>query len=310
MFMLNERAWRLLYQLVEREEELKVKVSRSSKGALLVDAGVECLGSLEAGILISEMLLSGLGEVKIIYSDGLPHVQVITDHPLYACMASQYAGWAISLDKYFAMGSGPARLLGSKEPLIEEFNWKVREDKGVIFLETRTSPSERVIDYIANACKLAPENLGIVYAPTGSLVGSIQVTARVVETGLHKMHEIRYDIRKVVSAIGMAPIPPVGRDDLEAIGRTNDAIIYGGRTFYFVNDSDDLSDLIEKIPSSSSSSYGEPFLELFKKSNYNFYDMDPMLFSPAEVVLVSLINGKAYKAGGVNRELVRRLFGI
>ncbi|MBC7240237.1 MAG: methenyltetrahydromethanopterin cyclohydrolase, partial [Chloroflexi bacterium] len=182
MFMLNERAWRLLYQLVEREEELKVKVSRSSKGALLVDAGVECLGSLEAGILNSEMLLSGLGEVKIIYSDGLPHVQVITDHPLYACMASQYAGWAISLDKYFAMGSGPARLLGSKEPLIEEFNWKVREDKGVIFLETRTSPSERVIDYIANACKLAPENLGIVYAPTGSLVGSIQVTARVVET--------------------------------------------------------------------------------------------------------------------------------
>lgn len=310
MFKLNERAWKILQDIVDKAEELKVRVYRSSKGALLLDAGVECPGSIEAGLWISRMLLSGLGEVNLIYRDDFPHIQVFTDHPLYACMASQYAGWAISLGKYFAMGSGPARLLGSKEPLIEEFGWRAKEKKGVIFLETRTSPSEEVIDYIAESCYLSPEDLGIVYAPTGSLVGAIQVTARVVETGLHKMHEIKYDIRRVLSALGIAPLPPLGRDDLEAIGRTNDAIIYGGRTFYFIDDDRDLSELVKKIPSSSSQSYGETFLELFKRSNYNFYDMDPMLFSPAEVILVSLVNGKVYKAGGVSEELVKRSFKL
>lgn len=309
MFKLNERAWRILYELVERERELKVKVYRSSKGALLVDAGVEYPGSIEAGLLVSKMLLSDLGDVRVIYCNGLPHVQVFTDHPLYACMASQYAGWCISLGKFFAMGSGPARLLGSKEPLIEEFGWRSIEDKGVIFLETRKPPSEEVIDYIAESCRLSHSNLGIVYAPTGCLVGAIQVVARVVETGIHKLHELKYDITKIVSGLGVAPIPPLGKDDLEAIGRTNDAVIYGGRTFYFIDDDSDLSDFVKKVPSSSSESYGMPFLELFKKSNYKFYDMDPLLFSPAEVTLASVKTGRVFKAGSVNEELISRSFG-
>lgn len=309
MFKLNRRAWRIFYELVDRGEELKVKAYRSSKGALLVDAGVECLGSIEAGLLVSKMLLSALGDVRIIYHNDLPHVQVFTDHPLYACMASQYAGWCISLGKFFAMGSGPARLLGSKEPLIDEFGWRSDEDIGVIFLETRNLPSEEVIDYIAESCRLPHSSLGVVYAPTGCLVGAIQVVARVVETGIHKMHELKYDITKIVSGLGIAPIPPLGKDDLEAIGRTNDAVIYGGRTFYFVDDDSNLSDFVKKIPSSSSDSYGMPFLELFKKSNYKFYDMDPMLFSPAEVTLVSIRTGKVFKAGSVNEKLIKESFG-
>lgn len=309
MLKLNERAWGILNTIVQREEELKVRVYRSKRGALLVDAGIESPGSIEAGILVSRMLLSGLGEVSIVYQYGIPHVQVVTDHPLYACMASQYAGWNVSVGKFFAMGSGPARLLGSREPLIEEFGWRIAEDRGVIFLETRKIPSDEVIDYISESCKLPPEGLGIVFAPTGSLVGAIQVTARVVETGVHKMYEIGYDIRKIVSAMGTAPIPPLGRDDLEAIGRTNDAVIYGGRTVYFLSDDVDLSEVVVKIPSSNSDSYGLPFLELFKRSNYSFYDMDPLLFSPAEVTLVSLLSGKVFRAGRVNWDVLRASFG-
>ncbi len=309
MLRLNEKAWEILQEMIDNSEALKIRVHRSQRGAILVDAGVECLGSLNAGLLVSRMLLSGLGDVRITFQGGVPYVQVMTDYPLYACMASQYAGWSISIGKFFAMGSGPARLLGSKEPLIEEFNWKSKEDRGVLFLETSRFPPEEVVDYISESCELPPDRLGIVFAPTGSLVGAVQVTARVVETGIHKMHEIGYDIRKLVSAMGMAPIPPLGKDDLEAIGRTNDAVIYGGSTFYFVSDDSDLSDLISRIPSSSSESYGLPFLELFKRSNYKFYDMDPLLFSPAEVTIVSILTGRAFKAGKVNLELLRASFG-
>ncbi len=309
MLKLNERAWKILERLVEGSDVLRIRVHRSEKGALLIDAGVKCMGSLKAGLLISEMLLAGLGEVRLIYENGIPQIQVLTDQPLYACMASQYAGWRISMGDFFAMGSGPARVLGSKEPIIEEFEWNFREEKAVIFLETRKFPTAEVIEYIASSCKVSPENLGVVFAPTGSLVGAVQVVARVVETGIHKLHELGYDISKIVSGVGIAPLPPLGEDDLEALGRTNDAVIYGGITTYFLNDDADLSEFVKRVPSCSSSSYGLPFLEIFKRSNYNFYDIDPLLFSPAEVNLVSLITGRTFKAGRISRSLISRSFG-
>ena len=44
-----------------------------------------------------------------------PAVQVASDDPVLACMASQYAGWQVSVGKYFAMGSGPMRAAYGKE---------------------------------------------------------------------------------------------------------------------------------------------------------------------------------------------------
>ncbi len=310
MLKLNERAWNLVENLLKNEQNLRIKSYRSKRGALLIDAGVEVEGSLEAGVLISRMLLSDLGKVNLFLSDEFMYVQVRTDYPLLACMASQYAGWKISVGKFYGMGSGPARVLYGKEPVLKKFGWKGKEDRAVLFIETRVVPPEDVVEYVSESCKVFPDKIAVVFAPTGSLVGSVQVPARVVETGVHKMIELGYEVERLSSAIGAAPVPPVGTDDFEAIGRTNDAVIYGGKIVYFVRDERDLFSLVSRIPSLTSRDYGLPFLEVFRLNDCDFYKIDPLLFSPAEVSLVSLLTGRTFRAGLINRDILRRSFGL
>ncbi len=308
MVALNERAWAILLKIVENKDELKVRVFRSRRGAILVDAGVEVDGSIGAGLLVSKMLLSGLGDVNISYAHGQFGVQVLTDSPIFACLASQYAGWRISVSGFFGMCSGPGRLLGSKEELFDKFQCVERGVRAVLFIETSNVPPQEVVEYISDSCGLHEDDVGIVFSPSNSLVGSIQVPARVVETGIHKLMEIGYDVRNVKSALGFSPIPPVGESVLDAIGKLNDAIIYGGKVVFYVDDLTDLSDIIKRVPSDSSDSYGLPFSEVFKRSNGDFYSIDPLLFSPAEVSVISLRTGRLYHAGRVNTEILEKSF--
>ena len=40
------------------------------------------------------------------------------------------------------------------------------------------------------------------------------MVARSVETALHKLHELKFDLNQIVSAFGTAPLPPVATKDL------------------------------------------------------------------------------------------------
>ena len=106
---------------------------------------------------------------------------------------------------------------------------------------------------MADRAGVAPGDLTLLYAPTASLAGGVQVAARVVETALHKLHELEFDVRRVVSGFGTCPLPPVAKTDPEAIGRTNDAVLYGGQVELTVDAPDDeLEGLVERLPSSAS----------------------------------------------------------
>ena len=95
-------------------------------------------------------------------------------------------------------------------------------------------------------------------------------------------------------------------DDAHAIGRTNDAILYGSQVFYSVRAEDDeLAALIERIPSASSSDYGIPFYELFMRYKGDFYQIDRLLFSPAQVEISNLNSGRNFSAGYVNSILIK-----
>src|SRR4029453_5758603 len=113
-----------------------------------------------------------------------------------------------------------------------------------------------------------------------SIAGTVQVVARTLETALHKMHAIGYEVRNVVSGIGSAPLPPVAADDLVGIGRTNDAVLYGGEVTLWVRDDDArLTEFGRKLPSSASSDFGEPFAAIFERYGRDFYKIDPLIFS-------------------------------
>ena len=307
MISVNERASKIVDNMIQGEEELGVKVLKLKNGVTVIDAGIQAQGSLMAGKYFSEVCLGGLGNVNLCLEEML-NVYVNVDNPAISCMASQFAGWAIKVDDYFAMGSGPARALAKvEEKLFRELKYEDRCEKAVITLETRKLPNEKVAEFIAKKCKVALDGLYILAAPTASIVGSIQISARVVETGVHKLHELGFDISKIICGSGSAPVAPVGKNDLDAMGKTNDCVLYGGRTIYHVNaDDSEVERVIDEIPSSASKDYGLPFVELFERYDRNFFKIDPKLFSPAEITVNNIKSGRLFHAGKINKEILEK----
>jgi methenyltetrahydromethanopterin cyclohydrolase len=311
---MNERAWALADACVSRADELRIAVETLPSGARVIDAGVNVAGGLGAGRMLAELCMGGLGHVELapitIDGESWSGVQVWTDHPAEACMASQYAGWAINLEGFFAMGSGPLRARARVEKeLFGKLGYGEDVARGVLVLEGRTLPTDDVAIWIAAKAGIAPGSLTMAIAPTASLAGGMQIVARSIETGLHKMDTLGFDVRKVVSATGIAPLPPVAKSDMRAIGRTNDSVLYGAHARYTVRaDEEELASLAERLPSSSSADYGTPFYDIFKRYDNDFYKIDPLLFSPAEVWLTSVSSGRTFHAGSINAAVLRASF--
>jgi methenyltetrahydromethanopterin cyclohydrolase len=320
---LNERAGRLVDALCADAEALRVTVIRdkSTAGATLVDCGVNTRGSLEAGVRLAEICMSGLGRVDVCHRvgdiwDG-PAVAVRTDAPVAACLASQYAGWQFLHEGYFAMGSGPMRAMAAKETLFERIGHTEQATRAVGVLEAAKLPGAGTIQHIAGEVGVAAQRLALLVAPTASIAGTVQIVARSVETTLHKLFELDFDVSRVVSAFGVAPQPPVAADDLTGVGRTNDAILYGGKvTLWLAGGShgnltgeklsdDEITEIGPQVPSSESADHGEPFAKIFRRYDGDFYKIDPHLFSPAEVALVNLDSGHAFHYGTCLPEIFR-----
>ena len=289
---LNQRASALARQLCSDAQLFGVRAEEAG-GAALIDCGIRAPGGFEAGRRFSEICMAGLGQVSLTpwQEDGLclPGVQVVTDHPATACLGSQYAGWAVKGEGYFAMGSGPARALVRAEKVFEHLPLQEQADEAVLCLEGRSAPGETLLQEIADRCGVAPGRLTVLIAPTASLVGSVQVSARVVETALHKLHELGFDVNRIRHGWGAAPLAPVAGGDLAAIGRTNDCILYGGRVHLTVDATDEeLADVVARLPSSASRDFGRPFIEIYRQYG-DFYQIDPLLFSPAQVDRKSVV---------------------
>ena len=314
---LNHRAVALADAMAADAELLRITVRRlGDDGARVIDCGIEVEGGLEAGRRLAEVCLGGRGTVSFTTAEvgglTLPAVQVATDHPVAACLAAQYAGWAIDPKGYFAMGSGPARAIARVErELFGKIDYAEAADRAALVLEGRTLPDDAVAAYVAERCRLEPGRLTLLIAPTASVAGCVQVAARSVETGLHKMVELGFDVRKVRSGLGVCPLAPVAKNDLRAIGWTNDCILYGTRAYFTVRaDDDELHSLVERLPASSSADYGTPFFDIFKRYDNQFYKIDRLLFSPAEVTLNNLATGRVARAGRLNAEVLRASLGL
>jgi methenyltetrahydromethanopterin cyclohydrolase len=307
---MNEAATAIADAMADQSELLRVSAQRLPSGARVIDAGVQVEGGIGAGLALARICMGGLGEIACtpvqIGDRSYPGLTVWTDHPAVACMASQYAGWAISVGKFFAMGSGPLRAHARVErELFEKLGYEEQADEGVLVLEGRSLPTDEVAGWVGDKSRLDASRLTFVVAPTASLAGGVQISARIIETGLHKMETLGFDVRQVVSALGTAPLPPVAKNDLRAIGRTNDCILYGGQAHYTVRAADhELEKLAEQIPASASRDYGTPFYEIFQRYGGDFYKIDPLLFSPAEVWLTSTQSGRTFHAGRLNPQIL------
>ena len=320
MVSVNLEAKKTVDVMIEKADEINIQISKLSNGATVLDCGVNVDGSFKAGELYTKVCLGGLADVGIsIPGDlsekfALPSVKIKTDFPSISTLGSQKAGWSVSVGDFFALGSGPARALALKPgETYEAIDYKDDADIAILALESDVLPGEDVADVIAKECNVDASNVYLLVAPTSSLVGSIQIAGRVVENGTYKMMEfINFDVKKIKHAAGIAPIAPVDPDGLKAMGKTNDAVLFGGRTYYYVESEEgvDIASVAAQLPSSAADGYGKPFFDVFKEAGFDFYKIDKGMFAPAEVVMNDLTTGKLYKEGYVNADLLKKSFGL
>lgn len=323
----NAQALPIVKHMVANAETLRLKIDRLANGCTIIDAGIQALGGLEAGRLIAEVCMGGLGTVSLSHSPTFKNwpltVHVHSTHPVISCLGSQYAGWSLSHGQgrgaFSALGSGPARAMATKmkdgvekpvEELFEELGYRDVYGETAILMEVDKVPPVEVIEKVARSCRVESNSVYVILTPTSSLAGSMQVVGRVLEVALHKAHSLHFPLGHIIDGTASAPVPPPHPNFIKAMGRTNDAILFGGTVHLFVKGSDeDAEQLAVKLPSSSSRDYGRPFAEIFKEYQYDFFKVDPMLFSPARVIVTAVESGRSFQAGQLDEELLERSFG-
>lgn len=317
MLSVNEYGMDVFEEMMDNSEELQVGIAELGNGTTIIDAGVEEEGGFEAGLYVARICMADLADIKFSSFDlgklVVPAVEVVTDHPVIACMASQYAGWRIKVKKFFGMGSGPARALSLKpRELYEKIGYEDDITEAVLILESSEIPDEEVTAEIARECHVDPEDLYIVVVPTASVAGSVQISARGVETGIHKFDSLGFDINSIKHAHGIIPLSPIVGDDVKCMGATNDCIIYCARTYYAVDydDVEELKGYVKKVPSLNSKDYGKPFYVTFKEAGFDFFKVDAGMFAPAEITVNELNSGKTFTSGKINTEVLLESFGV
>jgi methenyltetrahydromethanopterin cyclohydrolase len=311
---INQISFNIVKNLIKNSDKLQLKVKKGALDCTIIDAGINTPGSIEAGLLISEVCLGGLGRVSITPSNffddsTIMQISIHSAHPVLACLGSQYAGWSLSSDDFFSLGSGPVRSIAQKEEIFNVLKYTDDYEETVTILEVDKEPPIEIVQKVSEDCKIKSKNLVFILTPTTSVAGNIQVVARVLEVAIHKIHELGFPLERIESGFGTAPLPPLAKNFVSAMGRTNDSIIYGGNVQLVVDGPEnDLIELVKDLPSSNSKDYGKTFKKIFEEYNQDFYKIDGSLFSPARVIINSKESGKVYNSGNINKEIIKSSF--
>lgn len=313
----NALAAPLVEALQRDAAALRLGLTRQDSGALLIDAGIAHAGGIEAGRRIAEICLAGLGQVSVVPGGAIAQwpwqVSVHTSHPVLACLGSQYAGWSLSVGEgkaaYHAMGSGPGRAAAARESLFDELGYRERAQDICLVLETDTAPPDALVRKVAERCGVEPAACTFILTPTRSLAGGVQIVARVLEVALHKAHALGFPLARIVDGAGSAPLCPPSADFLTAMGRSNDAILFGGQVHLFVDAGEEQArELANALPASASRDYGRPFRQVFKDAGHDFYKIDPHLFAPAVARVTEIRSGRSFLAGALDAALLAQSF--
>jgi methenyltetrahydromethanopterin cyclohydrolase len=312
MDSINRMAIELVDEAIDFADELRVDAYELDSGATVLDFGVDAEGGIEAGMLLAEIETAGLATIQAAMDDvagaPTPRIELQTDHPALALLCSQKAGWELEFDDptFEGLGSGPARALVAEEDEFHAVEYFDEFDLTVLGVESIDLPGDRVAEHVADMAGIEPSGVFLPTYATGSLVGSVTTAARVCELAMFRLFELDYDPRNVVSAFGSAPLAPVSYDEGVAMGRTNDALAYGGEAHLTVTED---SDVFDRVASTAADEYGVPFQQIFEEAGWDFYEVPETVFAPAKVT-VDVVNGPTYVHGETDEELLAESFDV
>ncbi|HHU31283.1 MAG: methenyltetrahydromethanopterin cyclohydrolase [Zhaonellaceae bacterium] len=315
MLSVNKRAMEIVQKIIAQADVLGVEVHRMDSGATVIDMGVKCPGGWRAASLFCEATLGGLGQVNysIFDLDGieLPQVEIYVENPAIALLGSQISGWPLNefknADGVVPLISGPVRAVVAKDMFAEPVPYRDSAEEVVVGLQDNRLPDERIIQSIADKTKLPPDKIYILVAATSSLVGSINVVSRTLETAIWRIHALGLDVNQIVAAWGKAPVPPISSDEFTAMVRTNTYTYYGGTVGFILNAEDsDIKEMLKKYPLApyTCDYYGVPFRKLLEEAGGDIFNLDGFVHNVTKAVINNVKSGNIFVAGAVDKKML------
>ena len=309
----NRGAMTLVTELIERADELQIEITTTTAGATVIDMGQRVPGSWEAGRLYAEITMGGLGSVSFgdfeLGGQRLRSVLVSTEHPLEACWVAQKHAGRRPGDPHDVILAGPAKaLLVPTDPSVARAGYQETHRQAVAPLQLERSVTDDDIAWLARSCQLAPRDIFVLVAPTPSLVCAVQVAARSVDNAMHRLHSAGLELGAVESLQGSAPVPPQVNDELTALGRINDSLMYGSRVHAEVRHSGDLLAVATQVASQPPANRGRPFLDIFAAANNDFHNVSLDVYCIAEMSITDVASGNSATAGELDYDLLRTSF--
>lgn len=310
MESINRSAVELVDEALDFAEELGVVPAELDCGATVIDFGVVADGGIEAGLMLADIQTAGLATIYTqmdrVGGAPIPYVELTTDHPGVALLCSQKAGWELDVEAFNGLGSGPARALVGQETDFERVGYYDEFDFAVLTVESIDLPDDQIAEHVADLSNVEPTSVFLPTYAAGSTAGSVSMAARAAELAVFRLSELGYPPTEILSATGRAPVAPVSYNESVAMGRTNDALAYGGEVYLQVREE---SSVFDQVPSNARDEYGIPFEQIFEEADWDFYAVDERIFAPAKVT-IDVVDGGTYVLGDTNEELVAESFGI
>ncbi len=317
----NREALKIIKKILAYPDFYSVEISTLSNKVTIIDGSH---GTYEFGRLVGEICMGGFGSCQFtnisVKGVFIPGLLVQTSHPVMALIGSQKAD-QISIKiqkgektkKYNYMVSGPFRAKTRLDKvLFDIIKYSDDSEETVIVFESAKITDENIMEQVFAKCKLDSSKTVAIFTPTNSIPGTVQIAARVIKTGIHILREQDFNPHYLKYAMGTTTLAPIAKDDLQAMGRTNDSIIYGGRDYITVDvpkeEEAQMVELLKKCPSNVSSSYGKPFYDIMNEVKFDFSKVDSKLFAPAILTINNIRTGKTYTAGEVNEDILWRSY--
>ena len=317
MLSLSENTCRLIEErILPFLWELGCESHTLKNGARVIDMGVRAPGGYEAARLFTLVTLGALGDVSYgkmtVGKRELESVEVRLDRPHEAALSSQFSAWKIKPSGVYNLpgfGSGPARAIAYRDGIARMWPYRDHFEKTALALQTAELPDESIADEVATACDIRPENVYLLAAKTGSLVGCVQIAARMAEVSLWGLGYFGFPLEKVKSFSGSAAVPPVIDDELIAMDRVNSSTLYGSVARYVVDCEDaEIEAVLPRMTFSGTVHNQKTFAELYDAAQRDIFLMDTDVHKVARIEMTNLKSGKTFTAGAVDAEMLQKSY--
>lgn len=314
MISVNREAKKIVDIVIRDADVLGVAVSKLSNGTTVIDMGQKVKGSWLAAKYYSEITMGGLSEVsyETFELDGylFPAVCVKSSHPMLAGWVSQKHADPLPGAERQPILAGPAKaLLNPPDASIAYAGYHDDSDVAVAPFQTSEPITVDTANWVAGVCHVDPKNLYILVAPSNSLVCAVQISARPIDNIMHRLHAEGFDIHNVSYASCKTPIAPLVADELTAMGRINDCMLYGGQVLvYLEGDDRQIEKMLPNLPTKASTEYGKTFKQIFVEHDCNFHIIDLRIFSVALIQINNMVSGNCYSSGQLDMDMLRKSF--